>query len=287
MNKFENSPIVGKIASLVIGDKYRTCIMGILNLSPSSFFKGSISTKKRDIQSNLMTMINGGADIIDVGALSSAPSFIYDTTQETNLSSEITRLEEFFDVYREIKSSIPISVDTQSHITAQYALDNGATIINDISGLKKDPLMAKTVSESDASIIMMACRKKPGDVFKIADIIVELKKSIDIATSSGIDESKIIVDPGLGTWVPERNTEHDFTIIKFLEELRTLGKCILVGISRKSFIGKIVNKSPDQRLWGSLAANSIAIYNGAHIIRTHDVRETKDTSLVLDYLKSL
>ncbi len=204
-----------------------------------------------------------------------------------NLSSEINRLGTFFKIYSELNCSIPVSVDTQSHETAQYALDNGAMIINDISGLKSDPLMAKTVSNSDASIIVMACRKKPGDVFELKDIIDELAKSIEIAVSSGIDQSKIIIDPGLGTWVPSRSTEHDFNIIKQLRKLRSLEKSILVGISRKSFIGALVKKPPDQRLWGSLAANSIAIYNGAHIIRTHDVKETRDICLVMDYLKSL
>lgn len=283
----DSSPIEAKIANLTIGDDHKTCIMGVINLSPSSFFKGSISTKTEEIKEKIVEIANQGADIIDVGALSSAPSFLYDSTKDNNLSSEINRLKMFFEIYRDLDCDIPISVDTQSHKTAQYALDNGAVLINDISGLKRDPLMAETVSNSNASIVLMACRTRPGDIFKITDILEELDKSIDIAITSGINQSKIIIDPGLGTWIPERRTEHDFTIIKLLGELRILKKCILVGISRKSFIGAVVDKPPDQRLWGSLAANSIAIYNGAHIIRTHDVAETKDTCLVLDYLKSL
>lgn len=283
----DSPPIEGSIANLSIGDNHNTCIMGVMNLSPSSFFKGSISTSVEEITEKLGEMINAGADIVDIGALSSAPGFLYDSSKNEDLNSEINRLELFFDVYRDLNCSIPISVDTQSYKTAQYALNNGAALINDISGLKSDPLIAEAVSNSEASIVLMACRERPGDVFKITDILEELEKSIEIALSSGIDQSKIIIDPGLGTWIPERKTEHDFTIIKLLGELRVLRKCILVGISRKSFIGAIVNKPPDKRLWGSLAANSIAMHNGAHIIRTHDVAETKDTCLVMDYLKSI
>jgi dihydropteroate synthase len=160
-------------------------------------------------------------------------------------------------------------------------------MINDISGLKSDSMMAKTVSEYDAAITLMACKYKPGDVFKISDILKELSKSINVALDAGISQKRIILDPGLGGWVPERKPHDDYQIINRLDEIKSLGYPILVGISRKSFIGAITNKKPDKRLWGSLAATTIAIRNGAHIVRTHDVEETKDVCLVVDYLKSL
>jgi dihydropteroate synthase len=148
-------------------------------------------------------------------------------------------------------------------------------------------MMAKVVSQYDASIIVMTCRKQPGDVYKLPEITIELQNSINLAVKAGIPNSKIIIDPGLGGWIPDRKPEHDYIILNQLEELRVLKQCILVGISRKSFIGAVVNKPPEDRLWGSLAATSVAIMKGTHIVRTHDVKVTKDTCLILDYLNSL
>ncbi len=279
--------IISRIGNISFGDNYKTAIMGVINLSPASFYKGSIADTSESIQERVLDFISQGADFIDVGAISSAPSFLYDSVDDLSISKEKERIRIFFEAIKEIDCKIPISVDTQSHKIANYALHSGATMINDISGLKSDVMMAKTVSEYDAAVTLMACKKKPGDVFKISDILVELRKSISLALDAGISQQSIILDPGLGGWVPERKTQDDYQIIDRLEELRQLGYPILVGISRKSFIGAVTGKKPEQRLWGSLAATSIAIRNGAHIIRTHDVEETKDACLVVDYLKSL
>ncbi len=279
--------IVGEIGGVSCGDGYRTLIMGVMNLSPASFYKGSVLKTSNAIQDRILEFISEGADIIDVGAISSAPSFIYNSVEKESGSMEIDRLKVFFDTIKEIDEHIPISVDTKSHKTAKFSLKSGASMINDISGLKSDSMMAKIVAEYDASITVMACQSQPGDVFKISDIVNELEKSIEIALNAGISRKKIIIDPGLGSWVPERKTKADYLILARLENLRVLKQPILVGISRKSFIGAVIKKPPEERLWGSLAATSIAISNGAHIIRTHDVGKTKDTCLIIDYLKSL
>ncbi|MFX0209224.1 MAG: dihydropteroate synthase [Candidatus Hodarchaeota archaeon] len=278
--------INGLLGNIEVGDHVGTRLMAIMNLSPTSFFKGSIKQSENEIQSHLEQVIEEGADFIDVGAISSAPSFLYNGNEKVSESTEIDRLSYFFKVYNEMGLNFPISVDTQSSITADYALSQGTTIINDISGFKSDPKLPYVVSEYSASAIIMACRRVPGDVFSIQEVLIELDNSIHLGINAGIEKSKIIIDPGLGSWVPKRQIENDYKLIINLAKLRELKHCVLVGISRKSFIGKILNLPPERRLWGSLAATTVAILNGAHIIRTHDVKATKDVCLITDYIKN-
>ena len=279
--------IQGKLGKIEVGDNINTRIMGITNLSPTSFFKESIKLSEIEIKSQLDQMIEDGVDFIDVGAISSAPTFLYNGKEEISKLTEIDRLSPFFEVYKEMGENIPISVDTQSSKTADYALSQGATIINDISGFKSDPKLPYVVSEYSASAIIMACHRVPGDVFSIREVLTELKKSLNLGIKAGIEISRMTIDPGIGSWVPQRQIENDYKLINNLMKFRELKHCILVGISRKSFIGKILNVPPEKRLWGSLAATTIAILNGAHIIRTHDVRPTKDVCLITDYMKKL
>lgn len=285
--------IRGQLGGVMIGDYMKTRIMGVINLSPTSFFKGSIKQSKKEIGSQLLNMVEFKADFIDIGAISSAPVFLYKQQEKLSENEEIKRFSNFFAIYKEIGLNIDISVDTQSSKVANYALSNGATIINDISGFKTDSKLPRIISDYDASAVIMSCRKQPGDVFSISDMIRELKKSIKLGIKAGITSSKMVVDPGLGGWVPERKAKDDFMIINHLQEFRKLNHCILVGISRKSFIGKILSVSPEQslppekRLWGSLAATTIAVLKGAHIVRTHDVYATKDICIITDYMKEL
>ncbi|MFX0122243.1 MAG: dihydropteroate synthase [Candidatus Hodarchaeota archaeon] len=277
--------IIGRLGSIEVGDNVRTRLMAVMNLSPSSFFKGSIKKSEVEIQSHIEQVTEADADFIDVGAISSAPTFLYNRREFISISTEIERLSSFFNVYKEIGADIPISVDTQSSITAEYALSQGAMIINDISGFKSDPKLTDVISEHSASAIVMACRQIPGDVFLIKEVLEELEKSICLGVNAGIEKSNITIDPGLGGWVPQRQIDNDYKLINHLTKLRELGQCILVGISRKSFIGKILNVPPEERLWGSLAVTTLAILNGAHIIRTHDVKPTRDVCLITDYMK--
>ncbi len=285
--------IKGKLGSITIGDNEKTRIMGIINLSPTSFYKGSIKQSEKEIEAQIQKFADLEADFIDVGAISSAPVFLYKEQEKSSEKVEIDRLSKFFSVYNDMGLNIEISVDTQSSKTANYALSKGASIINDISGFKNDPNIPRLISDHEASSIIMSCRHKPGDVFFIDDIIKELEISRNIGIKAGIKKANIIIDPGLGGWVSQRDTKNDFTIIYDLVKLRQLNQCILVGISRKSFIGKILSISQKreimakERLWGSLAATTVAILNGAHIIRTHDVQETTDICIVTDYLKNM
>ncbi len=279
--------IEGELGGLKLGDNYDCLIIGVINLSPTSFYKGSVRENSEAIKRGVYQLIDEGADIIDVGAVSSAPTFLYKELEMSTVDKEISRLDTFFKAIEDQNISVPISVDTQSHKTAEFALENGAKIINDISGLKADGNMVNTIANHKASTIVMTCRNQPGDVFKLPEIIVELEKSIKLGVSAGIPRKNIIIDPGLGSWTSQRKELDDYTIINQLDDLRILTQCILVGISRKSFIGAILDVPPEKRLWGSLAATSIAIIRGTHTVRTHDVRATKDACLVANRIKKL
>jgi dihydropteroate synthase len=277
--------ITGNLGGVKIGDNTNPLIMGIINLSPTSFYKNSILKSKEEIINHLIAMEKDKADFIDVGAISSAPTHIYENKVSPSVKNEIEILKKFFDALKEINLKIPISIDTQSANTADFALSQGASIINDISGFKYDSNLPSVISDYGASAIIMACNNNPGDVFNIEEIKLALKNSISLGITANMDKNKIIIDPGIGAWIPERNYIHDCNILWNLSEFRTLSQGILIGISRKSFIGNILGLAPEERLWGSLAATTIAILKGAHVIRTHDVRETRDISLITGFFK--
>ncbi len=258
--------IRGEIANIPVGDDYDVVVVGVINVSPESFYKGSIVKSKKEIEEKALEMVEEGAKILDVGAMSTAPG-----VPPISLKEEKKRMLFAMKALRDI-IDVPISADTFRAEVANVALKEGAEIINDVSGLKADKKMAKIISEYDASVIVMAAEKRPGDVGKILKIKHALRQSLQIAKSSGISEEKIAVDPGIGFG---KKVTEDLHILRNLNRLRSLCRPILVGVSRKSFIGKILNlKDPRERLIGSLAATAIAVYNGAHLIRTHDVRET-------------
>lgn len=277
--------IEGTLGGIALGDNEPTLIMGVINLSPSSFFKGSIRISKSEILSQILSMVDAGADFLDVGVISSAPTFLYAGKDAITETIEQERLATFFDAYHEYGGGIPVSIDTQSAESANYALSQGARIINDISGFKADPQLPAIIADHHASAIVMACRKKPGDIYDMPNILSELQRSLIIGNNAGITDVNVVVDPGIGGWVPEREIDADYRILKELPQLRTLGHPILLGISRKSFIGKLLNVPPEGRLSGSLAATAIAVSLGVHIIRTHDVKETKEACIIADVLK--
>ena len=264
--------ISAKLGRYYIGDNHEPLIMGIINISPESFYKNSIK-KIEELHNSINSAIKEGAHIIDIGAASTAPPE-YGVPQISK-GEELDRIKRALDVIKDIDVDI-ISIDTMHSEVAEIALKKDVRIINDVSGLKKDNKMAQVIADYDASVIVMAYQNTPGDVENINDIQEELRKSIKIATNAGIDDSKIIIDPGIGFGKP---FEKDINIVRSLSRFRILNKPILVGISRKSFIGKILgNMPPEKRLYGSLSATAIAVYNGAHIIRTHDIRETADVT---------
>jgi len=260
---------------LEIGDNYPTIVMGVLNLSPESFYKDSVYDNAKKIEFATRNMIDNGAAILDLGARSTAP-----WSEKITIEEEINRMESAMNIVcKIIPDKIILSIDTQYRRVAQRALEISAKfkkkiIVNDVSCLKIDPSLGDFVAENDLPIILMASKEVPGDLLTTDTIIHEFNKTIELLRRRGYDGKKIILDPGIGRWVDKKTPEFDLKIIGNLDKLRSLNKPILVAISRKSFIGAILNISePEKRLNGTLSATAIAIYKGAHIIRTHDVNQ--------------
>jgi len=258
---------------LEIGDDFSTVIMGVLNLSPESFYQGSVYEELDILESVSKEMIQNGAKMLDLGARSTAP-----WSKKITIEEEIKRILPSMEVLSTIiPDEIIISVDTQYYEVAQkyydIALKNKKKIIvNDVSCLKTDPKLADFIIENNIPIIIMASNKVPGDLLTIDAIILEFNKTINLLKNKGYDTTKIILDPGIGHWVEQKTYIYDLKIINNLKSLKTLNKPILVAISRKSFIGTTLNiPEPENRLNGTLSATAIAVFNGAHIVRTHDV----------------
>jgi len=260
---------------LEIGDNYPTIVIGVLNLSPESFYQGSVYENAEKLEFAAKNMIKNGAAILDLGARSTAP-----WSGKITLEEEISRMESAMNcVCKIIPDNIILSIDTQYRRVAQRALEISAKfkkkiIVNDVSCLKTDPGLADFVTENNLPIILMASKKVPGDLLTTDEIKLEFNKTIKLLENRGYDLKKIILDPGIGRWVDKKTPEFDLKIIGNLDKLRSLKRPILVAISRKSFIGATLDiTEPEKRLNGTLSATAIAIYKGAHIIRTHDVNQ--------------
>ncbi len=273
---------MSKLGSVSVGNSNPVRIMGILNLSPESFFKKSIATDKEMITNKTREMEVQGADFIDVGGMSTAPYLKTIISQRTE-SERITRAIKII----QHVSNLPISVDTCRSEVAKSALELGVDIINDISGLKYDKDMPRIVEKYDPSLILCAFSKNLVKGNQIIQTKNLLRESIKIAKSAHISDNHIVVDPAIGffrkkgkgkffTRINSDWVKRDLLILNNLRSLK-LKHPLLVSVSRKSFIGNLLQiKNPNDRLYGSLAAESIAVLNGADIIRTHDVQETKE-----------
>ena len=246
--------------------------MGIINLSPDSFYEASHCESLDHILNTAETMISQGADILDIGAESSRPgsSSIAEHDEIKRLLPVVKRLSKELDV--------PISVDTYKPAVAHEVLQAGASIINDITGLQRFPEMAQTVAKHQAGMVLMHMKGSPKTMQDnpqyedvLTDIMQYLKKGITCAVSAGIKSENIAIDPGIGFG---KNDLHNLQILKNLSRLKELGQSILLGVSRKSLIGNVLDLPVDQRLEGSLAAAVFGVTQGASIIRTHDVKAT-------------
>lgn len=259
----------------------RAHVMGILNLTPDSFSDGGkYFQDKRKAALRAEEMVRDGADIIDVGGESTRPG-----SEEVSLNEELDRV---IPVIKEISGNIdvPISVDTAKSEVAEAAIENGASIVNDVTGLKGDPRMASVISRTGVGVIVMHMKGSPRTMqlepsYKdlMREITDSLKESIDIAVNAGVEKDKIVVDPGIGFG---KTVRHNLTILNRLSELKVLERPIMVGVSRKSFIGAILNRNANERLIGTAAASSVAIMNGANIIRVHDTKELVEVAKIVD-----
>ena len=261
----------------------RTLLMGVLNITPDSFSDGGLFSDKDKAIAHGLKMAEEGADIIDIGGESTRPG-----SKPLGLEEELSRVLPVIEVLSR-ECDVPISIDTYKSEVASRAIEAGAEIINDISGLRFDPELASVAAKADTPIILMHIRGTPETMQKdvhydslFSEIIVYLKESIRRAESAGVDPEQIVVDPGIGFG---KTLEDNLLIIKHLPEFRILGKPILLGTSRKTFIGKILGAGPDQRLEGTLSSIAIGVLNGAHIIRSHDVLQAKRATAVADAIR--
>lgn len=262
--------IEGYLGKVLVGDSQPVRLMGIINLSRESFYQGSVATA-REALSLAIAMKEQGADIIDLGAVSTAPG--------SPPIGEETERERLFPALDDILQNldITVSVDTQRAGIAREALSRGADCINDVSGLT-DPGMAACVADHDGSLVIMASRERAGDLLHMSQIISLLAERARIAEQAGVCPSRISIDPGVGKWISEKTPSHDLAIIDNMKRLRVLRHPVVAALSRKSFIGEVLHQpDPFQRLGGTLAATAIAVYLGAHIVRTHDVSASRDT----------
>lgn len=271
---------MNKLASVPVGGSNPARIMGILNVSPESFYKKSIKTTRSEISEAVKKMEYDGADFVDVGGMSTAPylsTFVSENTEAKRITEAIKIIQN--------KTNLPISADTCRASVAVQALELGADIINDISGLKFDRQMIDVVRIYEPDLILCAYSKKMVTGNQIKKTKNLLKQSLHLAKSAGISSKKIVVDPAIGffrktgkgpffTKINSDWLQRDLSILSNLKSIKQ-NQPLLVSVSNKSFIGKILNKkNPSDRLPGTLAAEVLAVINGADIIRTHNVKET-------------
>lgn len=268
------------LGDINVGTSYPVRVMGIINASPESFYKKSIRKTTDDIKKEATTMEKNGADYIDIGGMSTAPyldTTISEETEKKRIQMAVQAVSEVCD--------IPISVDTVRSGVAQVAMEAGATILNDVTGFNYDKKMPDIISRYSPDIILCAYskRKSTGTIHDTADI---LNDTIQNAQKYGADTSRMVIDPAIGFF---RNTDspwctqidgnwykRDINTIRHLQKL-TKSMPVLISVSNKSFIGKILDgRDADGRLYGSLAAEAMSVVNGADIIRTHNVAQSRD-----------
>jgi dihydropteroate synthase len=254
--------------------------MGIVNVTPDSFSDGGRFIDPQGAIHYAMAMADYGADIIDIGGESTRPG-----SKPVPYEEELARV---IPVAKEIcrRVEIPVSIDTTKWEVARQALDVGVSIINDVSALRSDERIGRLAAEYGAHLVLMHMRGAPKDMQEntyyddlIGEISDFLKSAADKATSLGVPKEKIIIDPGIGFG---KSVEGNFTLLKNLNRFLDLGYPIMVGTSRKSFIGKTLDLGVDERLEGSLAAACYAVLNGADIVRVHDVAETKRAITIIE-----
>ncbi|MFZ3579253.1 dihydropteroate synthase [Virgibacillus sp. DJP39] len=251
----------------------RTHIMGILNVTPDSFSDGGSYTTIEEAVKQAIEMEKQGADILDIGGESTRPNH-----QPVSIEEEINRI---VPVIEAIKGAvnIPISIDTYKAETARRAIQAGATIINDVWGAKKDPEIAKVAAEYDVPIILMHNRTNKNYQSLIDDLKDDLLESVDIALRAGVKKTNIILDPGVGF---AKTATDNLVVMNHLEDIVAMGFSVLLGASRKSFIGHILDVPPIERDNGTGATTCIAVQKGVQIVRVHDVRRNVELAKMMD-----
>jgi len=269
----------------VLGE--RTLVMGVLNVTPDSFSDGGRFLDTGRAAEHAMAMQFAGADLIDIGGESTRPG-----SREVEAAEELDRILPVLEGLRG-RLKIPISVDTRRAAVAEHALRAGPEIINDVSGLKSDPRIAEVAAQRRVPLILMHMRGEPGTMQKagfsrdvLGDVVAGLRKSVSIAQRAGVPKSQIILDPGIGFG---KSFAQNYELLEKLPQLAKLGYPLLVGTSRKGFLGATLARDgkpapPEDRIWGTAATVTAAILSGAHIVRVHDVAEMVQVARVADCL---
>ncbi len=261
----------------------KTYIMGILNVTPDSFYDGGKFFESELALEKAKNLIKEGADILDIGGESARPG-----SQRISVEEEKKRVLPVIETIRRENKEIIISIDTYKSEVAKEAVRSGADIINDISGGMFDPDILTVAAENEAYYVIMHINGTPDTMQNnpcysekgvVNDIIEYFYKRIKVAESYGIKREKIIIDPGIGFG---KTLEHNIEILSNLDKFKQFKLPLLIGTSRKSMIGKILNKPVEERLYGTLATVALSILKGANIVRVHDVAETKDVVQVID-----
>ena len=254
-----------------ITEKDEVLIMGILNVTPDSFSDGGRFLPRDRAKNRVLEMEKNGADIIDIGGESTRPG-----AEKVELEVELDRTIPVIEAVRE-QTEIPISIDTYKSEVAREALNAGADIVNDISALRFDPALGRLAGKRDVPVILMHMQGKPKTMQEdpsyddpVEDIEKFLHDRIEEAVRLGVSRDKIIVDPGIGFG---KKYEDNYEILRRLEEFETLDCPLLLGTSRKSFIGDTLDLPPEKRVEGTIASNVVGVMKGANILRVHDVTE--------------
>jgi dihydropteroate synthase len=262
----------------------RTLVMGIVNVTPDSFSDGGLCLDPDRAAEHALDLEADGADLVDIGGESTRPGAAALSIQD-ELARVVPVLERLAGRVR-----VPVSIDTYKAEVARVALDHGAAIVNDVSGLLYDPTLARVVAERGAVLVLMHNRGRSRDMYGEAvygdvggEVARELGDRIDVAINAGVARSRIIVDPGLGF---AKRAEHTYAALATLGRLATLDRPMLVGPSRKSFLGWDGDGGPDDREWGTAAAVAAAVLEGAHIVRVHRVREMLQVVRVADRIRA-
>ena len=276
-----------RLRSGVLSLGERTLVMGVLNVTPDSFSDGGRFLDPRRAVERGLAMEREGADLLDIGAESTRPG-----AHGIPAAEELRRLLPVLEALgRRLK--IPISIDTQKSAVAEMALGAGAQIINDVSGLRSDPRLAQVAAKSQAPLILMHMRGIPRSMQRgpfarevLRDVMTGLRRSVAIATKAGVEKSQIVIDPGIGFG---KSFSQNYELLARLPALAKLGFPMVVGASRKGFLGKTLarNGKPapaNERLWGTAAAVAATILHGAHIVRIHDVAEMVQIARVADQI---
>ncbi|HEX9653957.1 MAG TPA: dihydropteroate synthase, partial [bacterium] len=260
----------------------RTHIMGVINCTPDSFYAGSRVPDSAAAVERGLQMVAEGADLLDIGGESSRPGADPVSEQE-----EIKRVMPVVEALLD-KVAVPISIDTVKSGVARCALQAGAHILNDISAMRFDPAMAEVAAQFDAAVVLMHLKGTPKNMQSnpvyedvVAEICHYFETRIEFAVDNRMMRENLIIDPGIGFG---KRLQDNYEIIRRLREFSKLERPVLIGLSRKSFIGRVLNLPPEECLEGTLAAAAVAILNGAHMVRVHDVKPMKRAAIIADHL---